>query len=793
MEQRKLLKSRIERLTDEVNELHPLLAEIFNRMESIDHVSHTHGVHERGADFVLTRTTQEFGDTEYVGVIVKVGKLTANLSSVEEQIKECMEQRLRSDGRTKIYLSSIWVVCNGNISERAREKIYERYKTHKLRFLPLEALVDLAEKYIPDFGTNLNVKDSAFLAKERESAKRRELQFSLLPATSQNLFVDQKIIRRDKSEHGGFGSERIRADIFEEVVNHSALLVEAPMGGGKTTLLNRIVMHFADPEVYAAERIMPVYMTCSELLERGDLTLSRLLSTLCEENGLAEDADRTALVLLDGLDEVQDESPDQVDQLISAIADGVHGDPSCKVKFVIASRGIGDEKLRASLERQFRKYEIVPLSLTQILIFVSEICGTLNVKSRLIEDLKESSLFKVLPRTPIAAIILAKLLSEGHEEIPANLTELYAQYCELALGRWDADKGLSSLKDYEASDAILADLSSYILDNSLQHVAYSEAEGFFRDYLSERNLSIDPSELFDSVLKRSGILVFQNELNVVAFKHRSFTEFYYAKNLLRKDNVDISEKIFHPYWSNAYFFYVGQKKDCPDLLEKICNTEVSVEGARLSKMISLGSFLLAGYKSPYYAIEKSIGMVFEEARKYYLEVRDAQIDSFLSPIPAVHLLALFRAILEDNYGYLFFKNAIEERTNQIAGKKTLLEGDLYELVLLDATRNQLGVTAPIEVLTNAGKKKEVLPVAVQMVICSPQQLKTPQAKLLRPLEKRMRKQMRNSRRFTQAVYDASHRSIDGKVEYPDSGKRLEETSKYAGGRKSGRATGKRKR
>ena len=96
--------------------------------------------------------------------------------------------------------------------------------------------------------------------------------------------------------------------------------------------------------------------------------------------------------------------------------------------------------------------------------------------NKLIEDLKKSALFKVLPRTPIAAIILAKILQESRDELPSNLTELYTQYIELSLGRWDIRKGLANHKEYEASVAILTEMAKYLLDNALS--ALSRAKRF---------------------------------------------------------------------------------------------------------------------------------------------------------------------------------------------------------------------------------------------------------------------------------------------------------------------------
>ena len=222
-------------------------------------------------------------------------------------------------------------------------------------------------------------------------------------------------------------------------------------------------------------------------------------------------------------------------------------------------------------------------------------------------------------------------------------------------------------------------------------------------------------------------------------------------------------------------------------MREICETDVAVaEGARISRILNLGNFLLAGYKSPYYAIEEGIQTVFADARSYYLEIRDARVKSVLSQFPPVHLLAIFRAILQDGYSYPFFIKAIETSIKKVTNKSELAEKDLYELLLLDATREELGVTSALESLVKVGGKKHALPVPVELMICGPNQMKSDQAKLLRPLEKRVRKQMKNSFLFNKAVRDASYKSLDGKLEYSDEGKRLPQTSKHAGGRKAGK-------
>lgn len=45
---KRMLAEKLKELTDEVNELHPLLDSIFQKMPSIQNVAYTHGVNEMG-------------------------------------------------------------------------------------------------------------------------------------------------------------------------------------------------------------------------------------------------------------------------------------------------------------------------------------------------------------------------------------------------------------------------------------------------------------------------------------------------------------------------------------------------------------------------------------------------------------------------------------------------------------------------------------------------------------------------------------------------------------------------
>ena len=68
----------ISAISNEVKELHPLLDQLFSRLPNITGVEYTHGPHEMGADFILTKHDSTLNRNNYIGVIAKIGKILSH-------------------------------------------------------------------------------------------------------------------------------------------------------------------------------------------------------------------------------------------------------------------------------------------------------------------------------------------------------------------------------------------------------------------------------------------------------------------------------------------------------------------------------------------------------------------------------------------------------------------------------------------------------------------------------------------------------------------------------------------
>ncbi|MDA9095371.1 hypothetical protein N9J88_03145 [Porticoccaceae bacterium] len=757
------LKKRIQDISSEVVEMHPFLEEIFRKMPSIEKVEYTHGSHEMGADFILTRISKELGDTEYIGVIVKVGKITQSTSSIETQIEECMIKRISCNANKLVYLNEIWVTINGNISENAKIKIYSKYKAQKIKFIDLNKITDLAEEYFPSYGIDIPVSDITFLSKQSEERAQREELYRMVTNIENRNYIDQDIVRLSESS----SEKEQEVDIFKEILSSKIVYIESQMGGGKTCLLNRIVEFLSDLNVYKDQRIVPIYFSCKDVFVSNN-SLMDLVGVRSSEYNLVADDRRRFLILVDGLDEIKAGEVDISRKLQNMMDEAM---AESQLSLLVCGRDTASYNLRYSSNYKINRFRIKPLNLESVFKLLKSICGDLNYHDRLFEDLKTSDLFRVLPKTPIAMIILARLMSEGNEELPLNLTELYAKYCELSLGRWDVVRGLSTQKEFDALDALVSIISSYMLDNGLPSVSKKEVENIFSSYLLERNLDLNASLLFQKMLDRSDILI-ENKLNeTICFKHRSFAEFFYSKFLLSQQNVVPDERVFNSYWRNSYFFYVGLKRDCPQLLNEIIDIPVNTDFDRFLRISYLGQFLLAGYQSPYHVIERGVRSVFQDAGKFYCELNERQIESDLRKLSPIHLLVLFKFYLEQGYSFTFLRKAIEVTIEDCYTSPDMFGGVQYSLFFMDCIRHGLGGTPLFEDYIHL--YKDELPEILQVAIGSESRSQNYTSPAIKKVQKRIRKNMQRSPAFRGSIEKLFGETINGDVIIDMKAKKLE--------------------
>lgn len=684
-------KSKLMKMTDEVEELHPLLNVLLPKLPNVINVEYTHGTEEMGADFVIARQNEVFGTTDYIGVIAKVGRLAQDFSGIERQIEECDVPRLVFGGKDRIRITEVWVIVTGNITGGAKDKIHEKYKSRKIEFVDGGRLVGMINKYMPIYWTSLSLQVGEYLSKLRAKNEEMDRALSLIPIMDRDFYIEQDIYQFPLSNYR-MNSKKERkpiqkVDIYKEIENQDLILIEGSMGSGKSKLIRRLVDRYTTPDVYTEKRFLPIVISYKELAEKFDGDILRLIDTRIDNKLRQESQESTFLLLIDGVDEKNWAIERQVEELTTLI-ERIRKSP--KTKAIITSRYLRGLEESHDFGPGIARYELPALSMNRTIEFLTTVCQQLNLASRLIEDLKRSQLFKELPKSPISAILLAKLLKENHKDLPSNMTELYSQYLELMLGRWDMEKGLQSQKEYQALDTIMMRLAITLLDYEMTSITVPDAKEIVSSYLRDRNLNIDPEILFEKMVKRCEVLVLDPASNTLGFKHRTFAEFFYAKDLVKKGNLSLEERAFHLYWMNTIFFYLGILKDCPGVLNELIELSPTREAERWFKVINMANYMLAAYASPYRVITDGITKTAIETANLFKDIVCSRIDSPFEGFSHMSLLFLMQLLVRDSYSYEFFKNAIEEAALKIDGGQFEEDTKAYALFFLNVAYIDLG-------------------------------------------------------------------------------------------------------
>ncbi len=678
---------RIQALENEVRDFHPVLHELFQRLPQIVSVEYRQGPREMGSDFVLEKRDETLLSSEYIGVIVKVGKIKQDHHDVERQIEECELSRTFGSGKKKIILTEVWIVSNDTISQGAQDKIHHKYKNKSIKFISGERTVELINRSYPEYWTDVSIKIGDYFRKIKASAQLLSSGTSLLGIGAPNIHIEQDLIKVAPKKFRTLSDRRQkkRMAFNSAIQEHRFIIIESGMGAGKSTLLANAVSKLADPENYLAGGKVPALTTAKEIRDKYQ---GNLVTLVDEVTSMLGTDIKQCVIFIDAWDELHQSIEQQLD-LLTKIKNGVSKDETVSV--VIASRPLPEE-LEAFIDREYQKFSLPPFSIKQVISLVDAICNSDTIRLRLLKDLEKSNLFKVLPKTPISAILLAKLLRENVHEIPSTMTELYGKYMELVMGRWDMSKGLQSQTEYEVIHNVSINLAKFIVDNSLDTLSVAEVKDMFDSYIDSRNLKLDKEKTFERLLTKSDLFITSPEINSLAFRHRTFAEYLYASGLDRDGNFKLEIDVFDRYWNTIYFFYFGIKRDAERLVEGISKIELSETHDRISRLIMLPNMLLAAYLTPYAAVSLAVRRYFDEAASLYLDTLKAtDKDSPLLELSPLQLLCVLTELVSSAHAYEFFEPALRECAEELYSRPSLdPEKDMAELFLVNSALLTLG-------------------------------------------------------------------------------------------------------
>jgi hypothetical protein len=598
------------------------------RKMNFQKVRERHGPDEYGKDITFFEPA-EFGGTRYA-IVAKVGSISgaasgkSNLEIVKNQIRQAFSMPYFDlEDKRSYSIDKVIVWTTGNISRNAQEQIKELSDQHfkYVDFRDGSGTIDLLNKYYPTYFT---IKDPIlseyFDAVKKHYCRLEELRTlgtsdneKRLPVIFIPLFFTEFASRKMEN-----GKKRIYS-IDEITKDQNSFIILGEAGAGKSTLLRRMLIGMVETnEKNASKYPIPILARMRSIEFGLDNPIEHALQT---EFNRFNSQDSTLdindelikgniVVFLDGLDELETQS--NIDLAMSCIKTFSEIYP--KIKVVLASRILGTLETSDILPK-FRMLKIQDLSPEQMVSFVEKWYGGNTVTSqKLIKLIHSPESLRGLPATPLTLALVA-ILQEHNKwsEIPANQTELFSKYIELALGRWDASKDISVQFEYPVKKYILQQISWDIHQNVKTSISPTEFDVWIRLLADEYGLTIDLETFRKEVIERSE-LVFLNDHGEYEFKHKSFQDFFVGLEINhQKDPINlIVSNFLDPWWSGAIFFAGGLKPDHQEYIEAIIMISKLQPEASMFYAVNLGELLQATYMSTVHVKKIAINKVVDE-------------------------------------------------------------------------------------------------------------------------------------------------------------------------------------
>ena len=290
-------------------------------------------------------------------------------------------------------------------------------------------------------------------------------------------------------------------------------------------------------------------------------------------------------------------------------------------------------------------FDILPFEFGQALEVANKITNDSDVINILQDGLARLSHQIIF--TPIALELLIEI-AEAEREIPGSISEIFERYTDIALGRYDSQKGIEVVFDYFAKKRFLSELawSEFKCKDRLE-MPRTEFDQFLKNYVDRFGWSADSFGVLIEEVERSGILRFND---AVFFSHRSFLDFLVALWVVehRHETSDYEQQVAGLYfdwvWSEVAIYAVGQARQANSrLLAKIFENQSDSEAVEYHMMkFMIGRLLQAGWHSTSDVKRDGIrqGVSHGEAVfNHFRQSRDADPERIPSIFPVFFLLA----------------------------------------------------------------------------------------------------------------------------------------------------------
>lgn len=366
---------------------------------------------------------------------------------------------------------------------------------------------------------------------------------------------------------------------------YSKLVVLGKPGAGKTTFLKHIALQCINGRLQANR--VPILIVLKDFAEVSEQpSLLEYITQQLVISGITDPAVATqilthgrALILLDGLDEVQEKDCYRVVQEVrNFAAKFIHS------HFVLTCR----IATREYTFEEFTEVEIADFDEDQIMSFANNWFASQvsNESKNFLQKLQQNPTIRELATNPLLLTLLC-LVFEETASFPINRTQFYKEGLNLLLKKWDAKRNIEREQVYKN----LSILHKEELLSKIASQTFEQGEYFFRQHQLEQQIAdyirslphtvtatqpvqLDSEAILKSIEAQHGLLV-ERAREIYSFSHLTFHEYFTARAIVDNHNPQALDQALQQLarhttekrWREVFLFSVSMLRNTDYLLQ----------------------------------------------------------------------------------------------------------------------------------------------------------------------------------------------------------------------------------
>ena len=630
-------------------ELYVHICRLLENMESGAVCEITHGRDEYGRDIVLRRSSP-FG-YEYVAIVVKRGEANGKISGrtagpVDEIISQANQSvahlcSLKEIEVSKVQIGGVWAMFFGNLTGNAVTRIVAEAPVLKFQPFSIGWLAETFTQHYPEVffagAASTYLQDKVIELETHHDLARR-------PKNLSEWYVGPSVAI-SQIDAGTFGERlkkalkyrRLSYQQFRAQMDSSKRLVlSAPPGLGKSTLLRKLALDSyrealtktasLGPNVPPGALEVPILVAAKDMANYSDK--DQFLADYLPPGDIRRSFSVTCL-LVDALDEVLQDKQATVLNFAYELA------RSLDCAMVVSARPVHVVRnLAGQPSPQLPVVQLLPFQYNQALQLIERL-----VRDTAIAGILKEGIANLQTHMALSPLLVSLLLdiAEAEREVPGTIGEIFEQYMDIALGRYDIERGVEVVFQFFIKKLLLAELAwfEYFKKDRLS-IPTHEFDEFLNKYFEARRFDREMIPKMRADIDRSGIVRFGDD---VYFSHRTFLDFFVAlyinSHIEEFPNISkwLAEIYFSDKWSEIGFYVFAQRRELfPDFLKEVTLVEKDDVDYHLRRFL-IGRLLQAAWLSPSDTKSKGIEIGIGSAPKLFEHISKDMEDEAPQAIP----------------------------------------------------------------------------------------------------------------------------------------------------------------